>query len=252
MLDDIVGVRLEDAALLVRPILIIVIVVLRLEGGEVAVGVAGQLLAVSVHVSRMRRLLRRGSRGRRGRRRLRPREVDGPRRRRERLVIRPTVARLHFMVVVGHLELHLHVVRGALATQSAVQVTVRRGRYEVVVLSGVELHAVGGRREGAEGDGEVHEFVGLGALRDHPGVGAHNAAGVVLLLVHAVDDIGLHLVGQRPPLVERADDVDLIVLPRLVAAVDVDDVVCVVYPEDWVARVPMDVVALLQAQATRQ
>ena len=263
MLDDVVGVRPRRAGgaegadlLLVRPILVVVVVVvLGLERREVAVSVPRQLLAVTVEVAARGRgrLLRRGGRG--GRPPRRPRNVDRPRRRREGLVRQsgPTAATgPRLVVVVGHLELHLHVVRGALAAEPSVQVPVGRGRYEVVVLAGVKLHAVGGRREGPERDGEVHELVRLGALRDHPGVGAHDAAGVVLLLVDAVDDVGLHLVGQRAPLVERADDIDLIVLPRLVAAVDVDDVVGVVYPKYGVARVPVHVVALLQAEATRQ
>ena len=45
--------------------------------------------------------------------------------------------------------------------------------------------------------------------------------------------------------VNRAYDVDLIILPGLVALVDVDDVVGVVYAKDWVGGVPVDVVTLL-------
>ena len=115
---------------------------------------------------------------------------------------------------------------------------------EVVVLAGPELHPSRSRRERPERDGEVHQLVRFGALSNDTRVWIDDAAGVVLLLVDAVDDVGLDGLRPRPPLVERADDVDLVVLPGLVSPVHVDDVVGVVYSKDGVARVPVDVVVL--------
>ncbi len=48
--------------------------------------------------------------------------------------------------------------------------------------------------------------------------------------------------------VERTHNVDLVILPGLVALVDVDDVVSVVDAEDGVGSVPVDVVALSGGQ----
>ena len=42
----------------------------------------------------------------------------------------------------------------------------------------------------------------------------------------------------------RADDVDLVILPGFVATIDINDVVSVVNPKDWVCCVPVDIVAL--------
>ncbi len=75
------------------------------------------------------------------------------------------------MLVVGHLELDLHVVRGASASHSALHICVRRRGDEVVVTARLELHPSRSGGERAEGDGEVHELVRLCALGDDPWVG---------------------------------------------------------------------------------
>lgn len=134
--------------------------------------------------------------------------------------------------VVSHLECHLHVVGGAVAAGLAVQVTARRRRDEVVVLARFELHPAWGGGERPECDGKVHQLLRLVADGDDARVGAGDPTRVVLFFGHGVDDVALRVGVARP--VHRADDVDLVVLPWLVALVDVDDVVCVVDPENWI------------------
>ncbi len=141
--------------------------------------------------------------------------------------------------------------RGAPAADPPVDIAVRRCRDEVVVLSGSELHPPWGGGERPEGDGEVHQLVWLGALGNDAGVGVGDAAGVKLLLVHAVYDVGLNGLGPGTPLIERADDVDLVILPRLVALIHINDVIRVVYSEDGIARVPVHVVVLAHRHARR-
>ena len=94
---------------------------------------------------------------------------------------------------------------------------------------------------------EVHQFMRLVADGDHPGVGVGDPARVVLVLAHAIDDVGLHVVAMRARTINGANDIDLVVLPGLVAAIDVDDVIGVVDAEDRVRRVPVNVVALSQS-----
>ena len=59
--------------------------------------------------------------------------------------------------------------------------------YEVVVLAGLELQAVGLGREGAESDGDVGAVAGLVADRYDARVGGAYVARVVLLLGHLPD-----------------------------------------------------------------
>ena len=91
------------------------------------------------------------------------------------------------------------------------------GGDEVIVPSGTELQTPRGRGEAPERDGEVHEGLRLVADSDYPGSRVHHAAGVELLLLHAVDDVLLRRLGAR--LVDRADQVDLVVLGRQVTFV---------------------------------
>lgn len=51
-------------------------------------------------------------------------------------------------------------------------------------------------------------------------------------------------------MIERTNDVDLVVLPGLIALVDVNDVVSVVNAENGIGGVPVDVVALPPSQST--
>jgi len=71
--------------------------------------------------------------------------------------------------------------------------------------------------------------------------------GVVLVFADTVDDVGLDVIYVSSRSIDGTDDVDLVILPRFVAAVDVDDVIGVVDAEDRVRRVPVNVVALSQS-----
>ena len=87
------------------------------------------------------------------------------------------------------------------------------------------------RRKRTEGDGEVHELVRLVADGNDPRIGIGDAARVVLLLGHVVDDVLFSVVFVRARLVHRTNDVDLVVFERNVVLVDVDNVIRIVYPE---------------------
>jgi len=177
---------------------------------------------------------------------------------------RPTAA-----AVVGHFECHLHVVGGAMTAHSPVEVVVAGSGDEVVVFARLELHAARSGCERPKGDGEVHQLVRFVADGNDARVLASDPASLVLLFGHAVNDVLLHVLGGRTNncgggrilggwlllllSVDRTDDVDLVVFPRLVAPVDVDDVVSVIDPEDGVGRVPVDKVRLANGfDATRQ
>ena len=138
---------------------------------------------------------------------------------------------------LGDLDDDPHVVGGAVAADPPVQVGLGGGGDEVVALARPELHAPGGGREGAEGDGEVLEVLLLLADGHNLGPGAAHPAVVEVLDGDAVDDVLLHgVLGTH--------QVKLVVLPGQVVLVHVDDVVGVVYTEYWVGAVPVDKVCL--------
>ena len=148
------------------------------------------------------------------------------------------------VVVGGNLEPHLHVVSRAPAADPSVKIPGRRGGDEVVVFPRLELHASGSWGKAAEGYGEVHELVRLVALGDHSRVGVGDPARVELLLADTVDDVPLNVLPSGTSPVQGTDYIDLVILPWLVAVVDIDDVVCVVYAEDRIGSVPVHVVVL--------
>jgi len=115
---------------------------------------------------------------------------------------------------LGHSESHFHVFARAKTSDSSVNIPGTGGGYEVVALPRLELHLHGGGGEGPEGDGEVHEILWLVADSDDSWFRIRDPAAVELVLVDAVDDV---LLGDVHP--GRADDVDLIVLPRVVVLV---------------------------------
>lgn len=141
----------------------------------------------------------------------------------------------------AHFEDDLHVVGGAAAANAAVQVVLGRGADEVVIVAGRELEAAGLRRERSEGDGVVEQLVGLITDGDDSGCRIGDTTRVVLLLGDIVDDVplGILLVGARS--VHGAYNVHLVVIELSIALVHRDYVVGVVYPEDGVRGVPVDV-----------
>jgi len=144
--------------------------------------------------------------------------------------------------VVSNLESHLHVVRGASTSGLSVQVVSRRCRDEVIVVAGLELHPARGGGERAEGDGEVHQLLRLVTDCDDARGRRGDATRLVLFFGDGIDNVTL-CVGVAQ-LVIGADYVHLVVLPRLVAPVNVNDVVRVVYSENRIGSVPMDKVGL--------
>jgi len=146
--------------------------------------------------------------------------------------------------VVGHAEDHLHVVCGTTSTDTTVKSFWCCRGDEIVVLAGVELQTTGSWCERSEGDGEIHEPVGLVADGNDGWLRVGDAAGVKLLTADTVDDVLLGVLDAG--LGGGADDVGLVVLPWFIASVDVDDVVGVVNPEHGVSLVPVNVVKLLR------
>ena len=151
--------------------------------------------------------------------------------------------------VISHLESHFHVMRGATASHPLVEVVARGRGDKVVVLARGELHAARGGGEGSEGDGEVHELMRFVAYGNDSRVGLSDATGLELVFGHAVNN-GLFFVLVSPLRITPIDgtnDVHLIVLPRLVAAVDVDDMVGVINAKDRIGSVPVDVMCLFDS-----
>ena len=70
-----------------------------------------------------------------------------------------------------------------------------------------------------------------------------DAAGVKLFTADAVDDMTLRVLDAR--LGDGANDVGLVIFPRFVTNVDINNVVGVVQPEHRVGLIPVDVVKLL-------
>lgn len=147
----------------------------------------GVLVAVRFELLRRRRRRRGARRRRRGARRGGTRRRDGPpprngggRWRRGGLRRAP------------HLEHDLHVVRGAPAAYSPVEVVAGGRRDEVVVVPGEELQTAGLWRKRPERDGEVHQLVGLIADGDDARVGVRYPARVVLVFRYVVDYVLFH------------------------------------------------------------
>ena len=88
-------------------------------------------------------------------------------------------------------EYHFHILGPAPPAHPPLHVSVTGGGDEVVALTRLELHLLGGGGEGSEGDGEVHQVPGLVTHSNDPGVGLDDGAGVELLLLDAVDDVSL-------------------------------------------------------------
>lgn len=141
----------------------------------------------------------------------------------------------------AYLEDNLHVVGGAAAADAAMQVVLRRGADKVVIVARRKLEAAGLRRERSEGDGVVEQLVRLITDGDYAGCGVGDTTRVVLFLGDVVDDVLLGVLIVSAGSVDRADDVHLVVVELRIALVHRYYVVGVVYPEDGVRGVPVDV-----------
>lgn len=102
---------------------------------------------------------------------------------------------------------------------------------EIVIVAGQELQTARLRRERPERDREEHELLRLIADGNDARIRVRNAARLVLHFADIVDDVLLRFVVERARLVDRTDDVHLVVLERQIALVHVDDVIGVVDAE---------------------
>jgi hypothetical protein len=103
--------------------------------------------------------------------------------------------------------------------------------YKVVVLARLELETARLWREGPERDRHEIEQVWLVADGDDARIRVGDATRLVLDLGDVVDDVLFRFVLVGVAIVERTQDVHLIVLKVEISVVHVDDVVVVVYPK---------------------
>ena len=102
-----------------------------------------------------------------------------------------------------------------------------------------EFEAARGRCKRSKCDGEIHELMRPITHGNDFRARLSDTAGVVLLLGHAVYDVLLLCGLGDARFVDGADDVDLIILPRVVAAIDVHDVVCSIDTKYGIGGIPM-------------
>lgn len=105
------------------------------------------------------------------------------------------------------------------------EVVLGRGRDEVVVVTRMKLQSTGGGRERAESDGEIHQLMRPIAQRHDLGSGLRDSTRVVLLFGDTVNDVLLLIFHGDTRFVDGTHNVHLIVLPRVIATVDLDHVI---------------------------
>ena len=147
-------------------------------------------------------------------------------------------------LIICHFESHLHMVAWAVTTSSTVQITFGRSWDEVVVFPRLKLHPTWGWSEWSKGDGKVHQFMRLIANCNNSRIGIGDATWLIFIFANTVNYISLYIIAVSSWTIHRADDVNLIILPGIVAAIDIDDMVSVVNPKDWICCVPVDIVTL--------
>lgn len=153
-----------------------------------------------------------------------------------------------FVSIFSHSENHFHILSLAPTSNPPLHISVTGGGDEVVTLTRLELHLLRRRRKRPECDGEVHEVSGLITDCNDPWLGVDDSAGVELLLLYTVYDVSLSAVTPT-----WADDVHLVIFPRVGVFIDLNDVV-VVSPvtstKDWVGDVPVDRDGLRSSDST--
>ena len=92
---------------------------------------------------------------------------------------------------------YLHVVVGAVPSLSCTEIARTGGGDEVVTLPSLKLNSFRRRREGSEGDGEEPLSGGLIAERNNGGVLREDPTGIILFLVHVVDNVSLHALNKE-------------------------------------------------------
>ena len=147
--------------------------------------------------------------------------------------------------IVSHLESNFHMIWLAPASNSSIEVVRGWRGDEIIVFARRELHAPGSGSEGTKGYGEVHEFMWLVAHGNHSRMRLRDATRLILIFGYAVDHWSLFLLlGCMSVSVDRAYDIHLIILPRLISPVHINNVISVINAKNRVGCVPVDVVAL--------
>ena len=106
-------------------------------------------------------------------------------------------------------------------------------------MSRSEFEATRGWRKRSKCDGEIHELVRPITNGNYFWARLCDATGVVLLLGHAIDDV-LLLCGLGDAwFINGANYVDLIILPRVIATIDVNDIVCPIDAKHRIGSIPV-------------
>ena len=85
---------------------------------------------------------------------------------------------------------------------------------------------------------------------NHSRIGLRDSARFVFVFGDTVNDGSFFIfIPEFPWTINRTNDVDLVILPRFIFVINVNDVVSVVYPEDGVAGVPMNVMDIFHGKA---
>ena len=113
-------------------------------------------------------------------------------------------------------------------------------------MTRTKLEAARRRREGSESNGEVHELMRPITHGDDFRIGLSDATGVILFFRHTVNDVFFLQGFADARLVDGANNVHLVILPGVIAPIDVDDVVCAIDAKQRIGRVPVDVVHILR------
>lgn len=153
---------------------------------------------------------------------------------------------------VPHFEHNLHVVRGATATDTSMQIISRARTNKVVVVPRKELQPAWLWRERPERNREIHQLEGLIAHGYDSRVGIRDTACLVLILAHVVDDILLDILIFCPRRIHWTNQIRLVVFELRVPAVHIYDVIGVIYEEDAVGAIPVDREGLRPAGDGRQ
>jgi len=106
-------------------------------------------------------------------------------------------------------------------------------------MSRSKFEAARGRRKRSKGDGEIHELVRPITNGNYFWARLGDATRVVLLLGHAIDDVLLLCGLGDARFVNGAYYVDLIILPQVIVAIDVHDVVCAIDTKYRIGRIPV-------------
>lgn len=108
-------------------------------------------------------------------------------------------------------------------------------------MTGTKLEAARSGCEGSKSDGEVHQLMRPITHGNDFRIGLGDATRVILFFGHTINDVFFLQGFADARLVDGADYVDLVVLPGMIAAIDVDDVVGAIDAKEGVGGVPMNV-----------